>query len=400
MNAPDPLFELFATTAADVRAPLARLADELRSQGRWHELLEVRLSQARLAHGLSVDAGSADAMTPEVRAALEADYVAACEEVGRGLIAAEQWRDAWFYLNTAGRPEPLREALVDVEPTDETADVLIEVALHEGAAPAVGYQWLIERYGTCNAVTTLEGLGPHLPIADLAACARVLAHHLHTELLSNLRAHIERHEGQPSADGDLPEMLSNRPWLFEHEAAHVDASHLSAAVRMARVLEKPGDLLVAWRLADYGARLHKSLHYSDAPPFADTYHAHRLFYAAQRGQQVDEAIAYFRKQAEQANPEVDGLAPLETLLVLLQRVGRGGEALQDFGRLTPREARLSPYAPRPLDLARASGDWAAYEEAMRQRGDVVGFAQGRAAQAEASRGRESTVESLKPPTGD
>ena len=47
--------------------------------------------------------------------------------------------------------------------------------------------------------------------------------------------------------------MEGREWLFAHEGAHVDASHLAAAVRWARVLEEPDQLRRARDLAAYGA---------------------------------------------------------------------------------------------------------------------------------------------------
>lgn len=393
-----PLLDLIPARGSDP-AFLATLARRLRTAGRWAELLEVRLMQARLRHGLPVDAPSLAAAPAEARAQLEQEYTDACEEAGLGLLGQRRWRDAWFYLNTAGKPAAMRNALAaatpagtttnggvanrgDAEANESEVDELIEVALHDGADPPRGFRWLIQAYGTCNAVTSLEGMGPHLSVDALAGCAAVLAGHLHDELVENLRGHIEREEGRPPEEAKLPEIVDARDWLFAVEAAHVDASHLSATVRIARVLDQPDQVRTAWELADYGRRLHASLHYADAPPFEDAYHAHELFYAAQLGDRVDEATAYFRDKADAAKPEVEGLAALETLLVLLHRVGRSSEAIAEYGRLAPAGVTLSPYAPRPLDLARASGAWDALRDAMRARGDVVGLAQAAIADGE------------------
>ncbi|MEM6799147.1 MAG: hypothetical protein AAF589_06505 [Planctomycetota bacterium] len=380
MDASETLIDAVALDRGAADVLLANLATRLRAERRWHELLEVQLSQARLAHGLDVDATSSAGAEPATRHALENEYAAACEEAGRGLLADGAWRDAWFYLNTAGKQAIMREALAGATPEEEQADELIEIALHEGAAPAVGLRWMLERYGTCNSVTNLEGVGPHLPVDDLVECAQTLADHLYTELLASVRDHIARQEGNPPNEAPLPELLDGRPWLFEHEASHVDASHLAATVRMARVLTGADAIETAWRLADYGARLHPSLHYPDAPPFDELYPAHARFFAAQLGRDVEEAVAYFRRHAEQTDAESEGLAPVETLLVLLARTGRHQEALREHGRLVPEGVPLSPYAPTLLDLARESGDWAGYETITRQRCDVVGFARGRAVQ--------------------
>ncbi|MEN1679540.1 MAG: hypothetical protein AAGJ46_08095 [Planctomycetota bacterium] len=358
---------------------LATLAERLAEAGRWADVLEVRLMQARLSVGLAVDASSADVESETDRTRLDGLYVEACEEVGRGLLGEQKWAEAWRYLSAAGRPEPIRDALAQQQPDEAAADELIEVALYHRANPAAGFGWLLRHYGTCNSVTTLEGMGPELPPADLSACVSLLVAHLYDELLAALRLHITQVEETAPAAADLPALLAGRPWLFEAEASHVDASHLSAAVRLGRVLTEEPAIRLAFELADYGGRLHPSLHYGDAAPFEDLYPAHRRFYGAQLGEGVDEAVAYFRQRADEARPEADGLAPLETLLVLLHRLGRGEAALAEFGRLAPAGAVLSPYAPQPLEMARASGAWDAYDRVMSERGDVVAVAKGRLA---------------------
>ena len=380
LSTTDPLFDAIPSHPADAEF-LTALADELRGARRWNELLEVRLMQARLAQGLPVDA-QAIAEAPEgQRDELERLYTEACQEVGQGLLAEGEYRQAWFYLNTAGEREAMQTALARLEPTEEQADELIEIALYEGADPERGFGWLLNHYGTCNAVTTIEGLAPQLSPSDLITCATVLAKHLHNELLTNVRSHIEREEGSPPAETDLRKLIAERPWLFAQEAAHVDASHLTTAVRMARVVEASEGVRIALALADYGSRLHTSLQYADAAPFEETYPAHRLFLAAQLGEEVGEAVRYFEQQvelaAERDNAEFEGHAPLETLLVLLLRVGRAGDALQAYGKWAPAGVVLSPYAPRPLELARASGDWNAFDKIMQERGDVIPYAQGK-----------------------
>lgn len=360
---------------------IAALAEGLRDAGRWHELLQLRLIEARIAVGLPPDGGAAGGSITdapqEKQPQLERAYSEACVEVAEGLLAEQQYRDAWYYLNTAGRPEIMRQALASIEPTDENVDELVEIALHHGADPPRGYRWLLDRFGTCNAVTALEGMGPQLPPADLAGCAAILATHLHGELTENVRGHIQREEENPPGESKLTEMIESRPWLFEFEAAHVDASHLSAAVRMARVLTKDDPALGhALELADYGRRLQPSLQYADAPPFEETYTAHHLFFSAQLGNQVSEAISYFTQRAEQADLDTEGLAPLEALLVLLERIGRPAEALSIYGKLMPPGGSLSPYGPRAIDLAQQSGEWKTYAQIMRDRNDPVGFALG------------------------
>src|SRR5690606_18985149 len=133
---------------------------------------------------------------------------------------------------------------------------------------------------------------------------------------------------------------------------------------------------LAWELAEYGRRLHPTLQYAGEAPFAEHYPNHALLFAATLGEQVDEAVEYFTAQAAEASPEQEGTAAVETLLVLLSRTGRWGEALAAYRERVPVGVQLSPFAPRVLDLAKRSGDWETYAQIMRERNDPVGFAIG------------------------
>ena len=411
------MFTTLETHANNADRMLESLARELAAAGRWHDLFQTRLVQQRARLGLPAESSVAlEEVEEPLRSQLEGAYTAACREVGELLLESGQFREAWYYLRPAGEKARLHRALAKVVPADDQVEGLIELALYEGVDVERGYGWLLGRYGTCNAITTLEGLGAQLPPSDLRACAAALVRHLHQELLQNVARHIERveserkeqHEGgtrseerevrgekvespvgtAPSPENDggggivrgsLVELFSGREWLFEHEAAHVDASHLSAAVRFARVLDDQQVVRLAWELAEYGKRLHSTLQYPGEAPFTDHYPSHALLFAATLGDRVDEAVEFFTAQAAASNPEQDGTAAVETLLVLLARTGRWGEALTAYRERVPAGVQLSPFAPRLLELAQRSGEWDLYAQIMRERNDPVGFAIGQLA---------------------
>ena len=79
-------------------------------------------------------------------------------------------------------------------------------------------------------------------------------------------------------------------------------------------------------------------------PFGDVHVSHGLFFAAQFGRQVNEALAYFRAKAEQAVSEREGTAAAETYVVLLVRLRRYGEALAAHVKLIPPTVRTSGFA--------------------------------------------------------
>ena len=140
-------------------------------------------------------------------------------------------------------------------PTTRTCKTSIEIALHEGVAPALGYQLVLENYGTCNAITTFEGALTMRPRADQQEAAGLLLRHLHAELLANVRADIARQSGKEPSETTLAGLVADRDWLFADNNYHVDTTHLAATIRFARLLEEPELLELAYDLTEYGRRL-------------------------------------------------------------------------------------------------------------------------------------------------
>ncbi|QDU54284.1 hypothetical protein [Aeoliella mucimassa] len=318
-----------------------------------------------------------DDLEEPVRVQLEDDYTAACREVGGLLVDAGRLREGWQYLRAAGDKAPLQQVLGRAVPNPDNIEELIELALHEGIDVERGFAWLLGHFGTCNAITTLEGIAPQLTPAEVISCATALVRHVDRELRSGLRTHITDQEGTaPAANDTVPQLIANRPWLFQSQASHVDASHLAATVRFARVITHPPLVRLALELCDYGRQLDPTLQYAGDLPFAELYPAHRFFFQASLGEATDEALAFFRQQAENSDPASDGTAAIETLMVLLDRCGAADEAMAVYERLVPEGIRLSPYAPRLVELAAKCGDWQRYEAILCQRDDPVGIALG------------------------
>lgn len=375
-------FEQRMTTAVN---DLEQLARTLIESKRWHELFEARLLAARHRLGLpAIDPPPLDEVPEPTRTKLERAYTDACREVGEYLASSGHFREAWHYLRAAGQRATLQSHLATVTPNrgggddpDDRGNLeeLIEVALYDGVDPPRGYGWVIEHFGTCNAISTLEGIASQLPPTELIRCVSVLVGHLLDEVRTGVVNHIRQQKTDgPEPTGSLRDLLAAHHWLTEGGGVHVDASHLAAAVRFARVLTDPEDVDRALQLAEYGTGLHPDLQYPGDPPFTETYPAHRLFFAATLGREVEEAITYFRERALQSDTAHDGTGPVETLLVLLDRAGRPGEALGAYAELVPAGTLLSPYAPRLVDLAMRSGEWEQYEQLLRERDDPVGLA--------------------------
>jgi hypothetical protein len=371
------MFDDIAALADDPPRLFQQVAQSLAAAGEFHRLFDLRLIQERRRLGLPLDRRTPiDDVEEPLRSQLEAGYLTACREVGELLLDAGRLREAWMYLRPAGDKHSLRKHLARVVPDDDQADELIELSLYEAVDPERGYAWLLGRNGTCNAITTLDGLSSQLGVDDLRACAAVLVRHVYSELRGNLRGHLNRLTGEPPPDLSVAELLAQHPELMAGGNYHLDASHLASAMRYARLLTEPTLAAKALELAEYGARLPEDLQYPGEAPFEALYPAHRLLLEATLGRNVETALDYFRQQAAAGQDDPQTTAAVETYLILLARTGRAGEAIAEYAELVPKGRELSGHAPTLLELAAASGNWDRYEAICRQREDLLAFAAG------------------------
>jgi hypothetical protein len=370
---------------AGPEATLERLAGRFREAGDFHGLFDTRLMQARRRLGLPIILTSPlEDLVEPLRGQVEAAYLEACREAGWLLWNAGKLRESWMYLRPLGENSAVAEAIARIEPNEENLGSLVEIALHEGVAPAHGYELILRNYGTCNAITTFDSeMGRHNRTQQQIAAA-LLVRQIHAEFLANVRADIARRESAPPVEHSLVQLLAGREWLFADNGYHIDTSHLSAGVRIARIIEDPAVLEMAWELTEYGRRLAATFQPPGDPPFDDTYPSHGLFFAAQFGRQVDEAVAHFRARAERANLEEEGTAAAEIYIVLLIRLRRFGEALEEHIRLMPAGVRTTGFAPTVLEMARLAGGYDRLLAVCRERGDLLGFAAGVLSKSEAS----------------
>ncbi len=377
-------FEQLQLKLADegVDAVFETLASELTSEKKFHELFDVLLMRSRQRLGLPVALSTPiDDLAEPLRSQVEEAYLAACREVGAMLLDDSlqsgappgRLREAWMYLRPVGDKRLVAAALAKIEPSEENMQDLIEIGLHEGVAPALGYKLVLDHYGTCNAITTFEGVVLARPRAEQQSCAAALVQHVYAELLANLRADIARQEGRQPPEESLAALVADRDWLFGELNYHIDTTHLAATVRFARLLDDPEQLRLAYELTEYGRRLHEQFQFAGEPPFDDVYPAHGRFFAAQLGQAVDEAVDYFGTRAKQADVHEVGTGPAEVYVALLARLKRYDEALRAAIELFPPGVRTSGFAPNLLELAREAGDFEPLMELCRQRGDLVSF---------------------------
>lgn len=399
MNDPsDPFTALAAIqSSAGTAAMFDTLVASLAARGRWHAVFDARVMQARLALGLA-PVGDLGGVSEATRERLDQASLVACREAGWPLLEAGQVAAAWMYLRAAvdpGEVAPRLAALADSlqlppDADDEEASrryqELVGVALWEGADPALGITLVLRTQGTCNAITAYEQAVSRLPAARQQTAAGVLVAHLHREVAAAVAGDLERRGIPLPADRErIPDLLAAAGGLRDDPAVHVDVSHLQSVLRTARVSTDPATIRLAYELAAYGLRLPPEVTYPGEPPFENVSQGSFHFFGAQCGSGVPDAIGFFRRAAAAAGPEA-GTLPCDTLVLLLWRLGRAGEALVAALDRPTADGYAAPQVPGLLpslvDLAAASGEWQRLRDACQARGDEITFAAALAAETQ------------------
>jgi hypothetical protein len=378
----DQLEQTFTSGGAD--AALERLCGELRERRDYHGLFYALLLRKRHQLGLSPMPTGQD-VPPDKQPAYEEAIREAGRLVGGLFLEAGNLPQAWAYFRMLGEPEPVRQALEKHSPgPEEDVQSLVQIAFYEGVHPKKGFDWVIERFGLCSAITTVSSQELPHPEEVKQYCLRRLVRALYHELRERLAAEIERHDGlaplEASAPADTPgivgKLIDGRDWLFEDDYYHIDTSHLSSVVQMSIHLTPSLELDLARELCGYGRRLSGRLTGQGDPPFEDLYKGVGHYLAILAGDDVEGNLDYFRIQADTADPENVGTYPAEVLVNLLLRLNRPDEALAVARKHLTRAEGRQLSCPGVMELCQKTGAWSALAETARERGDVVHFVAG------------------------
>jgi hypothetical protein len=366
-------------------AVLERLCTHLREHKDYGSLFYARLMARRHELGVSPVAASLAADVPD---SVQVAYEDTIRQVGRqiGQLYLEQGDlpQAWAYFRMLGEPEPIRAALERHEPgEDEDVQTLVQIAFYEGVHPQKGFDWILSRFGICSAITTLGS--QELPQAEVRQfCIRAVVRALYAELRERLVAEIEGREGKrpaeaeaaPDTAGVVHRLITGRDELFADEFYHIDTSHLSSVVQMSIHLEPCLELRLARELCEYGQRLSGRFLPPGDPPFEDLYRAYGLYLAILDGDKVEDGLAYFRDQAEKADPETVGTYPAEVLVNLLLRLGKPEEALAVARKHLAAVGNRPLTCPGIVELCDRVKDYRTLTEVAREQGDPVQFVAG------------------------
>ena len=391
--------ELTATLEANgIDAMFQKLEDSLRHSCRWHSLFDAHLLRARASLGLPLVGPVVDA-DKTTKKKLDDKTIAACREVGWKLFDEGQIASGWMYLRAAVEPQEVADKLSQIasqilEQEESVADEeeyqplqeIIQLALWENLDPALGIRVMLAAQGTCNAVTAYEQSVAGLPPTQQEPVAKIMIHHLHKEVFENLaRDLIERELVDTNQvneikgrKGTLVDLLASAGGLLNEESIHVDASHLQAVLRFARICTDSHYIQHAHALACYACRLPKEFQYPGDTPFSDFGASSRLFYSAQLGKEADQAITFFRQEAEQAN-EYEAPAAWDVLAVLAARINRPDEALSailarpaETG--TSQNSPLAATLPPLVELAHGAVGGEKLRAACIERDDLITYA--------------------------
>jgi hypothetical protein len=186
----EPIFDELQTAVAEqgVPAATARIAEQLLASEHYHELFDLRLLEARLRLGLpAILSKSLDDLEDPLRTQMEEEYLKACREVGHLFLRDGRVREAWMYLRPVGERSEVAAALEKLVPDEENTEQIIEIALHEGVCPRLGFELVLKNYGVCNAISMFDAQMHNRPKSDRQQVAGLLVRQLHGDLFRSLQ---------------------------------------------------------------------------------------------------------------------------------------------------------------------------------------------------------------------
>lgn len=384
-------FSKLETLAADsgVLASLDFLADHFRQTGDDFQLFEALKMKVRYQAGLPILYSSQpEDLTEETQRALEDGLLDACREVGTRLVQSGKLREGWMYIQPLGDRQLSKKLIREFTITDDTLDDLIDISVAGGADPEYGYELLMERFGTCNAITAYDTQISQLDIGTQRKLAEMLVRHLYSELTENVRRHLKeiaKEKGDADSaelnDANLTELIKDRRWVFANGGHHIDTTHLASTVRIGRIADDAEVLNLLLELTEYGNQLAPDFHYEGSPPFEKTYADHMLYYSGLAGKNLDRATRHFQQKAKSAESENDRFMAHHVLVDFLSRTGQSDQAIDVATKHLLGEPDQDSYqqpmsVPEVFGLAKNENDTQQLRDYYRQKGDILGFAIG------------------------
>lgn len=372
--------ELQQTMKAQGAAPaLDKLCTSLRERKDYANLFYAMLMKKRYELGVSP---LPTAPSSELPTAVLDKYEDGIREAGRlvaGLFLEQgDIPQAFSYYKMLGETEPVAAALEKYQLPEGDAQPIIELAFYHGANPRKGYEWILERFGICSAITIMSGAlqNGNFPQSSREPCLKQLARALHQQLLERVRFDITKQKGKATESRSVAELIAGRDWLFAEDNYHVDVSHLSSVVQMCVHLPKCDELELVLDMCKYGQHLNPQFRSQGEPPFEDLYVDYEHYYNVIGGRKVAEGLAHFRTKAENPDPDYSNNHSAELLVNLYLKLDRPTDALATARKFLASANEREISCPSVTELCRRVNDFQTLSEVARERGDPVNFVAG------------------------
>lgn len=379
-------FETFEETrrTRGLNQALEYLCDYLVEQKRFHELFELRKVQLRLQLGLPVEQWqSIEELPADKGQALEEGLLGICREVGTMLMRDGDFVSGWSYLEPVGDKQTARQLLGNIEVTNENVEALVHLCITRGVDPARGFQLVLDRFGTCAAITALETQLGNAPLEIRRETTGLLVRHVYQELCRNIERSLDETTDltdRSFSAGHLQEIMQAHPDLTAGLSHHIDTTHLASTIRYSQILIDPPTIDLAIELAIYGTGLHEDFQYRGTAPFSATYRDTLEFLRAMGDGNpgVDSVIERLRKLAGEQRDELKVLDSAAWFVYFLDRLGRGEDAIDAWltylHEVDDESVINEDIAPSLQQLASRYQLHDRVAKTLTGRGDLLGFA--------------------------
>ena len=358
------------------------LRKEFESSEDYHRLFEVLKLRCRHKHGLPLlfsAETAADGTDPQEQSQqLEACLLAACREVGTLLFRANRPEEGWVFLQPVGDAQLVKRLLTEIEVTEDNRDVMVDLGLGQGIAPAWAFEIMINANGTCDAISAFEMQHREdnsLP-GELETMAETLLDFFYNEALESVTKDVSQRTNESNSSATLGELLDQHAWLVTETDPHVDTTHLNSIVAIGRKTRTEKHFRMALELCRYGQRLSDDLVYASDPPFQSPFNDHAHYFSALLGENVEAADDHFADKIEHCNqPGQSGYQTIvvEEIVAWLTRQGRREEALEMHIELLT-GAETWGVAPANIEIADTPALKKRLMEHFKATNDLLGYA--------------------------
>jgi len=359
-------------------AGLEATIQALRATGDHHGVFRALLLKKRYELALPmVNPGDLENADPEKRKQYEEFVEATCRSIGQRYLDDGNLPQAYRYFRTLGENGPIRAAL-DKLGAESFSDEVANIAIEQGVHPQRGFELTLKRHGLCRAITVFDTEFT----TDLAVkkkASSMLVQQLYKELVLAVGRRIVEKEGQLPADTDLVDMIRERKWLFDDGRTHADPSHVGSVARIGLLCEDQDDLIMTLSIGEYGKLLAPEHSFPHRSPFEEGFADYTRYARALLGQNVDEAVEYFRNKLVNYTTELGDVYACEMVILLLWRVGKKTEALDLWQQHLHRQPAEVPgvHIDSYYDLCIQAGEFERLADCARAQNDSSAWAAAR-----------------------